>query len=126
MSHTNSLEKLIQRQLSSLCERVQQGTVSNQVDFPYLSWELSGADMGDPLRDDDTLDVSIWYRVGPETQMEANDMADRVAESFAFANLPQEDILPTFYRFNRQNLPDEDKTIRRILLQFQIQTYERT
>lgn len=126
MSNTNSLEKLIQRQLSALCERVQQGTVSDQVDFPYLSWELSGPDMGDLLRDDDTLDVSVWHRVGPETQMEANDMADRVAEAFAFANLPQEDILPTFYRFNRQNLPDEDKNIRRILLQFQIQTYERT
>lgn len=124
MSKTNDLEGLVQSLISTHI-RCAQLSAPSEWEYPYAVWALADVDLGDLSRDDTILEVSIWFMVSPENQAQANNTADELEKRLNAANLPQETILPTFFRISRQTLEDEDKTLRRILLRFQIQNYER-
>ena len=54
-----------------------------------------------------------------------DDLADSVENLLQAENLPQSNVLPTFYLIDRQDIPDENKEIKHRRVQFQIQNYER-
>lgn len=89
--------------------------------YPHAVYDFENIDLGDISRDDLILIVDIWDRGDDTTFIE--ETADRIEEIFNAANLPNEEILPTFYRISRKPIDDEDKTIQRRQLKFQIQNY---
>ena len=65
--------------------------------------------------------VDLWDKGKDTSRIE--DLADQIEEMFNAANLPGESVLPTFYRISRKPIDDEDKTLMRRQLKFQIQNY---
>ena len=91
--------------------------------MPYKTFELSRALLGDLARDDIDLCVDVWDR-HPDSKR-ADEIADAIEALFNAENLPQETILPTFFRDTRYPVDDEDKTIQHVQLHFIIQNYTR-
>lgn len=90
--------------------------------YPYAVYNFENIDLGDLSRDDLILVVDLWDSGTDTGRIE--EFADQIESLFNNVNLPGEKILPTFYRINRKPIDDEDKTIMRRQLKFQIQNYE--
>ena len=91
--------------------------------YPHIVWDLERIDLGDLSRDDLILDVDIWDRNTDAKNID--NLADAVEGLFNAQNLPQQTILPTFFRIDRKSVPDEDKKIKHRVLTFQVQNYVR-
>lgn len=90
--------------------------------FPHAVYDFENIDLGDLFRDDLILVVDLWDSGTDTTRIE--EFADQIEAMFNNVNLPGDKILPTFYRISRKPIDDEDKTIMRRQLKFQIQNYE--
>lgn len=124
---TNSLRKLVASRLKTICSRVYFKRASKDAMYPHIVYSFKTVNLNDIQRDDVMLEIDIWHRrtdSGAEIA-EIEDLADLVETLFNCQNLPQEDILPTFYRSSRTEVEDEDKDIEHRVLQIQIQNYER-
>lgn len=120
MSKTAELRKLVKEQLQTIQGETYHREASNDAAFPYKTFTLQSVTFMD-ARDDFDLCVDIWHR-GDWKVVE--EIADQIEELFRSTNLPQETILPTFFRENRYNLDDPDKTLKHIQLRFIVQLYE--
>lgn len=121
MSKTLELRKLIKSKLDTVIGTSCYKTAPTTVKPPYKVFSFENVDLGDINRDDSILDVDIYTQ--DETQ--ADTIADSIEPLFNAVNLHTDKILPTFFRISRKPLPDEDETIHRIQLRFQIRNYER-
>ena len=121
MSKTADLRKLIREQLQTVQGITYHKKAPPDAAYPYKTYVLKNVSFQDE-RDDFDLDVDIWDR-SPE-QKTLEEMADQIEKLFKNANLPQETILPTFFRENRYNLDDPDKSLQHIQLRFSVQLYE--
>lgn len=120
MSKTATLRKLITTKLQTVQGGTYHRKAPNDADFPYKTFTLNSVSFVD-VRDDFDLCVDIWNR-GDWKVVE--EIADQIEKLFQNANLPQPTILPTFFRENRYNLEDPDKTLQHIQLRFLVQLYE--
>ena len=120
MSKTNSLRKIIQSKIDSVVSCYYR-TADPDALFPHAVYDFENIDLGDINRDDLILIVDLWDKGSNTSRIE--EMADQIEEIFNAANLPNEEVLPTFYRISRKPIDDEDKTIMRRQLKFQIQNY---
>lgn len=120
MSKTNSLRKIIQSKIDSVVSCYYR-TADPDALFPHAVYDFENIDLGDINRDDLILIVDLWDKGSDTSGLE--EMADQIEEMFNAANLPNEEVLPTFYRISRKPVDDEDKTIMRRQLKFQIQNY---
>lgn len=120
MSKTNSLRKIIQ---SNICKIVKSyyRIADAKATFPHAVYDFESIDLGDMNRDDLILIVDLWGKGKDTSQIE--EMADQIEAIFNAANMPGEEVLPTFYRISRKPIDDEDKTLIRRQLKFQIQNY---
>ena len=91
--------------------------------YPYKTFELTTANLGDLNRDDIDLCVDIWDHNTNSKAVET--IADAVENLFNAKNLPQTGILPTFFRDSRYQVTEDDKTIQHIQLHFLVQSYIR-
>jgi len=123
MSKTKDLRKVIQTLLLTVCGNVFFETAPTDKLYPHIVWDIERIDLGDLHRDDLILDVDIWDRSSDAKAID--DLADNVEALFNAANLPQQTILPAFFRIDRKNAPDEDKKIKHRVLTFQVQNYVR-
>lgn len=121
MSKTNSLRDIIQSNISPIV-RCAYRTIDNSEDYPYAVYDFDNIDLGDINRDDLILIIDVWGKGISTTRIE--EISDRIEKIFNAANLPSEDILPTFYKISRRPIDDEDKTIIHRQLKFQIQNYD--
>lgn len=124
---TNSLRKLVRARLETVCRNVYFKRASKDALYPHIVYSFRNINLSDYHRDDLILEIDIWHRrtdTGAEIA-EIEDLADSVEGLFRFQNLPQEDILPTFYSNTRIVVEDEDKDIEHRLIQVQVQNYER-
>ena len=123
MSKTADLRKLITAQLNRTQGATYYRKAPKDAAFPYKSFELSRVDtMSDP-RDDVDLTVDIWDKAAdPKT---VDEIADQLERILSKANLPQDTILPTFFRDTRYPVDDPDPTIQHIQLHFLVETYEK-
>ena len=120
MSKTNELRKIIQSNLNTIVKSAYR-EIDDKEKFPYVVYDFETIDLGDISRDDLILIVDVWgYGKDPA---EIEDIADRIEKLFNAANLPGEEVLPTFYRVSRQPISDDDKRIIHRQLKFQIQNY---
>lgn len=123
MSKTNELRKLIQSKLKTKCSNVYYEQAIDSALYPHCVYNFASIDLGDLIRDDLVLEVDVWDKGNSCTAIE--NLCDQIEELFNNANLPQDKILPTFFRISRIPVKDEDKSIKHRLLKFQIQNYER-
>lgn len=120
MSKTAELRKLVKEQLQTIQGETYHREAQNDASFPYKTFTLQSVTFTD-ARDDFDLCVDIWHR---GDWKEVEEIADQIEKLFQNTNLPQETILPTFFRENRYNLDDPDKTLKHIQLRFNVQLYE--
>ena len=120
MSKTATLRKLITTKLQTVQGGTYHRKAPNDADFPYKTFTLNSVSFVD-VRDDFDLCVDIWHRGDCKV---VEEIADQIEKLFQNANLPQSTILPTFFRENRYNLEDPDKTLQHIQLRFLVQLYE--
>lgn len=120
MSKTIALRKIVQSKIDSVVKSYHQNADKGAL-FSHAVYHFENVDLGDLHRDDLILVVDLWGK-GKDTS-EIEEMADQLEEIFNAANLPGEEVLPTFYRISRKPIDDEDKTLIRRQLKFQIQNY---
>lgn len=121
---TNDLKKLVQTQLKTVTENVYNEIANNDAVYPHLVFSFRRIDLNDLSRQDYVLQVDVWDR--NKKNLRVDDLADEVENLLQAQNLPQQNILPTFYLIDRKTVEDEDKMIRHIQIQFQVQNYERS
>lgn len=121
---TNDLKKLVQTQLKTVTAKVYHEVADNDAVYPHLVFSFRRIDLNDLSRQDYVLQVDVWDR-NNKTQR-VDDLADEVENLLQAQNLPQQNILPTFYLIDRKTVEDEDKMIRHRQIQFQVQNYERS
>lgn len=122
MSKTADLRKLITAQLNTTAGATYYLTAPDDADYPYKTFELSRIALGDLARDDVDLCIDLWDKHTDTKRID--EIADRLEDLFNAANLPQETILPTFFRESRYPVIDEDKAIKHIQMHFTVQNYE--
>lgn len=120
MNKTNALRKIIQSKISSII-KCDYRYADKKEKYPYAVYDFESIDLGDINRDDLILIIDIWGEGNDTSGIE--DIADQLETLFNAANLPGEEVLPTFYRVSRKPIDDEDKTLIRRQLKFQIQNY---
>lgn len=120
---TNDLKYLVQSKLETLTANVYHEIANEKNLYPHIVFDFRRIDLGDLWRQDYILEVDIWDK--QDSSQRVDNLADQVENLLQAENLPQTNVLPTFYLINRQNIPDEDKEIKHRRVQFQIQNYER-
>lgn len=120
MGKTNALKEIIQSKIISVVSCYYR-MADPEALFPHAVYDFETIDLGDINRDDLILILDLWDKGNDTSRIE--EMADQIEEMFNAANLPNEEVLPTFYRISRKPIDDEDKTIMRRQLKFQIQNY---
>lgn len=121
MSKTTSLRKIIQSNIDSVVKSYYR-TADAEALFPHAVYGFETIDLGDIFRDDLILIIDLWGKGTDTSQIE--EMADQLERLFNAANMPDEEVLPTFYRISRKPIDDEDKSLIHRKLKFQIQNYD--
>lgn len=122
-TRTNDLKKLITQKLKTLTNNVFYEQATDNALFPHLVFSFRTIDLGDLSRQDYILEVDVWDK-GTST-VQVDELSDQVEDLLHTENLPQENILPTFYTIDRKSILDSDKSIKHRLIRFQIQNYVR-
>ncbi len=120
---TNDLKELVQTKLKTITTNVFFEIANDDAMYPHIVFTFRTIDLDDLSRQDYILDVDIWTKGTNSTSID--DYADSVEDLLQAKNLPQKNVLPTFYKIDRKTLIDEDKSIRHRLVRFQIQNYVR-
>ena len=123
ITRTNDLKKLIQTKLKTLTTNVFFEQATDDALYPHIVFSFNEINLGDMSRQDYTLYVDIWDKGKSSTRVD--ELADKVEDLLHSENLPQDKILPTFYKIDRKSLLDSDKDIKHRLVRFQIQNYVR-
>lgn len=121
MSKTNSIRKIIQTNIDNIVKCYYR-TADAKANYPHAVYDFESIDLGDINRDDLVLIIDIWGNGKDTSKIE--EITDRIEKLFNAANMPDVDVLPTFYRISRKPIDDEDKTIIHRQLKFQIQNYD--
>lgn len=122
MGKTADLRKLVKQQLQTVPGQTYHRIAASDAAYPYKTYGLS-ASFPDSCQVDYELTVDIWNRGKDWKVVEA--IADQIEEIFNDANLPQDTILPTFFRESRTPVDDPDKYLQHIQLQFYVHLYEK-
>lgn len=116
---SNDLRKFIKQTLDTVVTSYYHDAIDNAM-FPHAVFDYNSIDLGDINRDDYILTIDVWHK---NNQFGAEDIADQLCELLNNKNMPQANFLPTFFRTSRRNLPDTDKDINHIQIQFLIESY---
>lgn len=120
---TAELRALITARLNTLDGVTYYRHASDSATYPYKTFELTRVSLSDLARDDYDLTVDIWDRLADPKR--ADTIADEMEELFNAENLPQDGILPTFFRDNRYPVNEDDKLLQHVQLHFLVQNYTR-
>ena len=121
MSRTNDLKKLIQTKLKTLTTNVYFEQATYNAMYPHIVFSFREINLDDLSRQDYTLNVDVWDKGTNTTAIDT--LADSVEDLLHTQNLPQTNVLPTFYKIDRKSIEDPDKSIKHRLVRFQIQNY---
>ena len=120
MSKTNSIRKIIQSNINGIIKSYYR-VADAKAEFPHAVYDFESIDLQDINRDDLILIIDIWGKGKDTSNIE--DIADQIERILNATNIPGEEVLSTFYRISRKPIDDEDKTLIRRQLKFQIQNY---
>ena len=123
VTRTNDLKKLIQEKLKTITTNVYYEQANDNALYPHIVFSFKEVNLGDLSRQDYTLYVDVWDKSRSTYNVE--ELADKVEDLLHTQNLPQTNILPTFYKVDRKSILDSNKDIKHRLIRFQIQNYVR-
>ena len=123
VTRTNDLKKLIQTKLKTLTSNVYYEEANDNAMFPHIVFSFHEIDLGDISRQDYILEVDIWDK--SKSTYNVEELSDKVEDLLHCENLPQDHILPTFYKIDRKPILDPNKNIKHRQVRFQIQNYVR-
>lgn len=122
-TRTNDLKKLVQTKLKTLTTNVFFEQATDNALYPHVVFAFREIDLGDISRQDYVLEVDVWDKGTSTTAVD--ELADKIEDLLQLQNLPQTNILPTFFKIDRKSILDQDKAIKHRLIRFQIQNYVR-
>ena len=123
VTRTNDLKILLQTKLNTLTSNVFFEQATDDALYPHIVFSFRTIELGDLSRKDYILEVDVWDKGTNSTNVD--ELADKVEDLLQAQNLPQTNILPTFYLMDRKSVLDPDKDIKHRLIRFQIQNYVR-
>lgn len=123
MSKTNDLRELIQGKLKTVCNNVYYENAIDDDMYPHCVFSFGNIINDDFSRADISVAIDVWDK--SESAAAVEDLCDDIEKLFNNSNLPQENILPTFFLANRIPVVDEDKKIRHRVIKLLVQNYER-
>lgn len=123
ITRTNHLKKLVQTKLKTITTDVYFEIAKDNAIYPHVVFDFETVNLGDLSREDFILAVDVWDQ--NENTTNIDNMCDQIEDLFSNKNLPQTNILPTFFKIDRRTVIDPDKSIKHRLIRFQIQNYER-
>ena len=120
----NEARRVIEARLNSIkttynIAEISYRLASEDAMYPHIVWDFTTMSPTEQGRRDATFDVHVWSR----DQFEAFQIADAVIDLFAYANVPQADILPTFYETSVFPADDPDKSIVHVVARLEGQMY---
>lgn len=118
---TTALRGLVAAQLETVPGEVYHKKADKNAAYPYKTYSVERVNVSDLSRDDYSLCVDIWDRAQDWKAVET--LADQITQLFNAANLPQDTILPTFYRDSSYPVEDPDKELQHWQLHFIVQLY---
>lgn len=121
MTQTTELRGLIAAQLSLTPGKVYHRQAAADAEYPYKTYSLERINLDDLSREDYSLCIDIWDRGSDWKRTE--ELTDQIGRLFNAANLPQDSILPTFFRDSGYPVDDPDKTLQHWQLHFTVQLY---
>lgn len=122
MGKTADLRKLVVTLLNQTTGKTYYMIAPDDAEFPYKVFTLTSIDLNDMSRDDYIVEVDVWdYSVDPKT---VDEICDNIDSLLNGKNAPEDTILPTFFRSSRGVIEDEDKNIKHVRMNFNVQMYE--
>lgn len=122
MSKTKTLRKLVNEKLQTVPGGTYHKSAPKDAAFPYKTFTFTSAAFPNLDRDDLELEIDLWNR-GPDPKI-LEDIADDIEAMFNGTIYPAPPIYPAFFRENRYDLDDPDKTLQHIQLRFSVQLHE--
>lgn len=119
---TKALRKLITETMQTAPGGTYHRTAPKDATYPYKVFRLSSVAFSIFDRDDVELEIELWNRSQDPKILE--DIADQIEDLFHDKILPAPPIYPAFFRENRYDLEDPDKTLQHIQLRFTVQLHE--
>lgn len=123
MTRSNSMRKLVVSILDTLCDRVYHNIADDDALYPHIVFDIRNIDSTDENSYRYGIQIDLWDK--GNSWLSVLELADSVEDSFRSENIPQTDILPTFYTESRQVVLDDDKCIQHIQIQIFANLYER-
>lgn len=123
ITRTNDLKILLTTKLKTLTTNVFFEQATDDKLYPHVVFSFRQIDLGDLWRQDYILEIDVWDKGTSTTQVD--ELSDKIEDLLQGENLPQDRILPTFYKMDRKSILDSDKSIKHRLIRFQIQNYVR-
>ena len=120
---TTDLRTYLQARLRSVCERSYYGTAPSDAEFPYQVWNLEAVayEEGFSLQE---LEVDV-VDYGTDTAP-AEALADTLQASLDHHQHLADSFQLSIYRERRQPIPENDKSVIRRRLTFQVRLHERS
>ena len=122
MSKTKTLRKLVNEKLQTVPGGTYHKQAPKEAAYPYKTFILASVAFPNSDRDDLELEIDLWDRSPDPKTLE--DIADQIEAIFNGQIYPEPPIYPAFYRENRYDLDDPDKTLQHIQLRFLVQLHE--
>ena len=122
MSKTRTLRKLIMEKMQTVPGGTYHKKAPKDATYPHKVFTLTSATFPNQDRDDTELEVDLWNR-GEDLKV-LEDIADDIEALFNGTVYPAPPIYPAFFRENRFDLEDPDKTLQHIQLRFLVQLHE--
>lgn len=121
----NDLRLLIETRLNSIkttygIADIGYRLASDQKVYPHVVWEFTDITPADMGRSDVLIDIDVWGK----DEVTVFEIMEAIRELFQFKNLPNEQILPTFYDQSSGTVEDTDKTLIHGIVRMQCQVYE--
>lgn len=121
---TKELQGIVQNRILAAGYTAYADEAPDEAAFPRIVYSLGATNYVD-IRDDIALEVDIWDKSPNYESCEL--IADALeAEIPGVVHIPDSIVLPEFFRYLRNKIPDPDKKLKRINLKFTIQNYPHT
>lgn len=124
VSKTAALRKLVREKLQTIQGETYHKRPSANSEYPYKVFRLSSVTFPNFDRDDMELEVDIWDRNPSADPKVAEEISDQIEALFNATIEPQPPLYPAFFRENRYDVEDPDKTLIHIQLRFTVQLHE--
>lgn len=122
MGKTTDLRKLVVGKLRTVQGETYHKKAPSDANYPYKTFKLESVAFPNSDRDDIALEVDLWDRSPDPKRLE--EIADQIEALFDGAIYPAPPIYPAFFRENRYDLEDPDKSLQHIQLRFLAQLHK--